>query len=61
MALRHCDVDMQVIDSTLCEKDGVVLDVLTFRCPVCGAQVKQEYPRKAEAAPAGQSRGLPQP
>lgn len=46
--MEHCEVDMQVIDSTVEEKDGVVFDILTFRCPVCGEIVTKDYPRAAK-------------
>ena len=46
--MKHCDVEMQVIDSKVDETAKPVVDILTFRCPICGAEVKKEYPRVAK-------------
>lgn len=46
--MEHCEVDMQVIESAVEEKDGAFFDILTFRCPVCGEEVTEEYPRAAK-------------
>ena len=46
--MEHCKVEMQVIDSTIEYRDGAVFDILTFRCPICGEEMKKEYERKAQ-------------
>lgn len=46
--MEHCEVDMQVIDSRVEEKDSAIFDILTFRCPICGAEVTKEYPVAAK-------------
>lgn len=46
--MKHCDVEMQVIDSKVDETAEPVVDILTFRCPICGKEVKKEYQREAK-------------
>lgn len=46
--MECCNVEMQVIDSRVEEKDSAIFDILTFRCPMCGEVVEKEYPREAK-------------
>lgn len=46
--MEHCHVEMQVIDSRVEEKGSAIFDILTFRCPICGAEAEKEYPREAK-------------
>ena len=46
--MQHWDVERQVIDSKVDETADPVVDILTFRCPICGAEEKKEYPRVAK-------------
>jgi len=43
--MECCDVEMQVTASRTEERDGAVVDILTYKCPICGREIEKEYPQ----------------